>query len=206
MKYIDFYKKFKDCPLLDLRDVATVFDDFDRRRISEWQEKGYIKKITNNFYIFSENNQSEGDIYFIANKLHCPSYVSLESALSYHGLIPEGVFDVISVSPVKTRKIFANLSVRQPDFLYLKLKKEFFFGYKIIKYEKGSFLMACPEKALLDSLYLLNLKNEEDFYEMRFNKEILNSIMNSKMMRKYLKIFDSKILINRINILRKTYA
>jgi len=206
MKYIDFYRKFKDNPLIDLRDVSTAFAGFDRRRINEWKDKNYIRKITNNFYVFSEYNQSEDDLYFIANKLHSPSYISLESALSYHGLIPEGVFDITSVSPVKTRRIPASLYIKHLDFLYLKIKKEYFFGYVIQKYKNRSFLIADPEKALLDSVYLLNLKREEDLKEMRFNRERLIPIVKSRRMNKYLKILNSKIITNRIKILKKVYV
>ncbi|MBD3299866.1 MAG: hypothetical protein GF347_00770, partial [Candidatus Moranbacteria bacterium] len=132
VKYIDFYRKFKDSPLIDLNDVETVFDGFDRRRIYEWQAKGYLKKITSNFYTFSEFIHDEDDLYFIANKIYHPSYISFESAFAYYNLIPEGVFDIFSVTTKKTRRIYAELSLQVIDFNYLSIKKSLFWGYSLI--------------------------------------------------------------------------
>ncbi len=207
MNYLTFQKQFGGFPLVDMRDVFTVFPKFDRRRISEWQEKGYLKKIASNFYIFADQALDERKLFFIANKIHEPSYVSLETALSFHGLIPEGVFSILSVSTLKTRTVSARLNAIATNFLYKKVKKELFFGYSLAKAKEYSFLIADPEKALLDFLYLReDFKTADDFREIRLNREIIKKILSSQKMAKYLAISNSRILEEKINILRKVYA
>jgi predicted transcriptional regulator of viral defense system len=207
MNYLIFERQFGDFPLVDMRDVYTVFPDFDRRRISEWQEKGYLKKVTNNFYVFSDRDFDERNLFFIANKIYEPSYVSLESALSYHSLIPEAVFSITSVSTQKTHSLNAKLNASGINFSYKRIKKELFFGYSLVAANGFSFLMADPEKAIIDFLYLReDLKIEGDFFELRLNEESIQKILNSRNMSKYLAIADSSVLRKKIKILKKIYA
>ncbi|MDI6777659.1 MAG: hypothetical protein QMD77_00550 [Patescibacteria group bacterium] len=207
MNYLTFQKRFGNFPLVDIRDVFTVFPGFDRRRISEWREKGYLKKVANNFYVFADQALDERKLFFIANKIYEPSYVSLETALGYHGLIPEGVFSIFSVSTLKTRTVSARLNAIETNFSYKRIKKEFFFGYSLVKDGGVSFLVADPEKAVLDFLYLReDLKTEGDFFELRLNPESAGKVLNSRKMTKYLAISNSRILEEKIRILRKVYA
>lgn len=198
MKYIEFCNKFKNYPLIRVSDIRNAEPDFDHRRLYEWQKKGYLEKITNNFYIFADKKFSDYAMNFIANKLYEPSYLSLEYALNYYSLIPEVVFWRTSVSSKKTRTIISKLG----NFSYRKIKKELFFGYKLIEDDGISFKIAEPEKAMLDFLYLRSdLKNKNDMEELRINEEVYNEIMDKKKLDKYLKIFDSKILTEKIKIL-----
>lgn len=202
MKYIEFYKKFKEFPIISLKDVKNSFPDFDHRRFYEWQKKGFIKKIINNFYIFSEKEIKEPQINFIANKLREPSYLSLEYALNYYGFIPENVFLKTSVTTKRT----IDFSTIIGDFSYQKMKKKLFFGYIIIKKGEISFKIACPEKAVLDFVYLRkDLKKENDFFELRLNKDIFKEKINKEKLFKYLGFFNNKSLEKKINILYKTY-
>jgi len=207
VNYLTFYRRFKDFPLIDLRDVFTVFPDFDRRRISEWQGKGYLKKIVNNYYVFADQTIDEKILFFIANKIYEPSYVSLETALAFYGLIPEGAFNVFSVSTAKTRTVNVNLKPIKTKFVYKRIKKDLFWGYKLVKTGNVSFLIAEPEKALLDFLYLReDLRLEDDFFELRINRELFKKIVEGQKMKKYLKIANPPILEGKIKILKKIHA
>lgn len=198
MKYIEFCNKFKNYPLIRVSDIKNAEPDFDHRRLYEWQKKGYLEKITNNFYIFADKKFSDYAMNFIANKLYEPSYLSLEYALNYYSLIPEVVFWRTSITSKKTKNIISKLG----NFSYRKIKKELFFGYKLIEDDGISFKIAEPEKAMLDFLYLRSdLKNKNDMEELRINEEVYNEIMDKKKLDKYLKIFDSKILTEKIKIL-----
>ncbi len=207
MNYLTFQKQFGGFPLIDMRDVFNVFPDFDRRRINEWQKKGYLQKVANNFYIFTDQPLEEEKLFFIANKIYEPSYVSLETALSYHGLIPEAVFSILSVSTLKTRLVSPRLSAFRGDFVYKRVKKGLFFGYSLTKHANFSFLMADPEKAILDFLYLReDLKTEGDFQEVRFNPEAIRKLLTGRKMEKYMAIAGSEHLKKKINIVKKAYA
>lgn len=83
----------------------------------------------------------------LANTLYGPSYVSLEWALHYYGLIPERVGQVTSVT---TR---SGWSVKTPlgTFSYEHLnKKRYPYGYEVAIDSNSQFFIASPVKALLD--------------------------------------------------------
>jgi predicted transcriptional regulator of viral defense system len=207
MNYLTFQKRFGYFPLVDLRDVYAVFPNFDRRRISEWREKGYLKRVANNFYTFADRTIDEKILFFIANKVYEPSYVSLETALAHHGLIPEAVFSIFSVSTSKTKSLAVSLDGGETKFFYKKIKKGFFFGYSLEKKGNFSYLVADPEKAVLDFLYFReDLRTRDDFFELRLNQKLAREILNSRKMNKYLKIAGSARLAEKISILRKIYA
>lgn len=201
------YWQFRDALLpfavFSTRDIIKQFPLFDNRRLVEWQEKGYIHKLVNKWYLFTELPLNEMLLYRISNCLYRPSYISLESALSYYNLIPEGVY---SHQAVTTRKT-VTYETPAGTFNYRTLKSGFFFGYQVLYEGQLPVLMAEAEKALLDFLYLHSrLKTIEDLEALRFNyMELHNSIDWSKM-EKYALAFDSKVLDKRIMNLKKTLS
>ena len=108
-------------------------------------------------------------LYSIANRLYQPSYVSLETALSHYGIIPEVVYAVTSVTTKPTREFKTPKSV----FSYQRIKKSVFAGYSPVTIEGHVVLLARPEKALADYLYFVDLK-----------KTSLNDRLNLKSIRK----------------------
>jgi len=88
----------------------------------------------------------------VANHLRGPSYVSLESALSYWGLIPERVFEVSSVT-IKPGKTYSTPLGR---FGYFRASLPYYaFGIKSVALtEKQVVLMASPEKAICDKIVM----------------------------------------------------
>jgi len=86
----------------------------------------------------------------LANLIHGPSYVSLESALSYHGLIPERVEAVTSVSTGRSRAFETPFGV----FSYRMLASaRYAVGAQLLPKDDPAFLMASPEKALADKVW-----------------------------------------------------
>lgn len=200
MKYIDFYEQFKDLPFINITDVKTVFPDFDHRRMYEWQKAGYVKKIRRDFYIFSNKKQNEEELCFIGNKLREPSYISLEYALNYYSLIPEAVFLFTYITTKKT----ALFETKIGNFSYRTVKKSLFFGYILKGNEKSKYKIAGPEKALLDFLYLrTDLKNDNDIKELRINADIYKNIIDTDKLNKYLEIFGSPLLTNKVRLLEQ---
>ena len=80
MRFIQFKEQLKDFTVFSLADIRMMDGTFHRRRLNEWQEKGYIKKIVRGYYMFSDVNISEPVLYEIANRIYPPSYVSFETA------------------------------------------------------------------------------------------------------------------------------
>ena len=102
MYFQDFKAQLKDFQIFSISDIRKADPRFYPARLSEWQKKGYIKKLRRGYYIFADAILNEAALFLIANRLYMPSYVSFESALSYYGLIPEGVYSVTSACGKKT--------------------------------------------------------------------------------------------------------
>ncbi|MBU2592670.1 hypothetical protein KKD61_04385 [Patescibacteria group bacterium] len=82
----------------------------------------------------------------IANFLYDASYISFESALNFYGILSQFPYEITSATSKKTiDKKFQN-----KVFAYTHIKKELFWGIE----KKNNFLIASPEKTLLDQLYL----------------------------------------------------
>jgi len=124
MKFTELRQQFNKKPLFDVRDVLNLEKDFHRQRLYDWQKKDLITKITHNFYVFSDKELSEEDLYFIANKIYSPSYISLEGVLYHYNLIPETVYQVTSVTTRKTRSLSSEIG----DFSYRHVKSNLIFG------------------------------------------------------------------------------
>jgi len=184
--------------LVSVVDVKNVFPQMHRRRLYEWTKRGLIRRISKGYYIFTDMELNEPLLYFIGNKLHDPSYISLHSALSWYGLIPEFVPQIASVSTKKT----CNLKTGIGNFAYFSVKRSLMFGYDLVpsKIQKYCFKMAFPEKALLDLLYLYpSIKNREQFEELRLNSDIFNEKIRLEVLQSYLKLFANKALTERVN-------
>jgi len=120
--YIQFRNRFANLPILPLMEIEKAFPKLDKRRLVEWSKKGYIENVKRGFYRFTDLPKQEGLQYFSANKIYSPSYVSLESALSFYQIIPEAVFTITSVSTLNTTTLNSTLG----NFTYAHIKENFF--------------------------------------------------------------------------------
>lgn len=85
-----------------------------------------------------------------------PSYVSLLSALSYHGIVPELVVTTTSATTARPECF----STTAGQCIYQHVKQELFWGYELVKLAGGDeAFMATPEKALLDVVHLQSSPN-----------------------------------------------
>lgn len=168
MQIIEFQKKLSSYPVFSIQDVQKIAPNFYRIQLDRWQKKGYIKRIKKEYYYFTGREIDQNFLFYSANKIYSPSYVSLEKAFQYYDFIPEEIFQITSVSSKKTTKFTTSIG----NFSYRHIKPIVFFGYRMIDYGKQKILLAEPEKAVLDYLYLNpRLKAADDFYEMRINKQ-----------------------------------
>lgn len=152
---IDVQNKLIDrgLTLFTPRDFYTLFavsPPAAHKFIHHYVEKRLFIKLRNGVYALKEKQPSP---YVIANKLYQPSYISLETALSYHQLIPEVVYSITSVTTKATREFVA----LEQSFSYTRIKKTVFQGYKLMTIGSDRFLMAEPEKAVADYLYFVVL-------------------------------------------------
>jgi predicted transcriptional regulator of viral defense system len=124
-----------------------------RRQLCEWVDAGYVLQLRRGLYTLAPPyRKATPDPFLVANRLVRGSYVSLESALSHHGLIPEfGFAAVSSVTPGRTQRLETPLGA----FVYRGLRPSLLHGYRQEQQPNGQrVLVATPTKALLDLLYL----------------------------------------------------
>ena len=196
MRFLDVRNQLKDLTVFSLSDLRKIESEFDRRRLVEWQKKGYIKKIIKGFYVFSEAEITEPALFSIANTIYPHSYISFEMALTHYHLIPESVYGITSGTSKKTATFRTPLG----DFIYRSLKPELFFGYVPVPYQNQRYLIAEPEKALLDFFYLNpTLLNDDDFAGLRINQDELLAKINHEKLEKYLAVFDSPTLKKKVS-------
>jgi len=196
MKFIDFQGQFSIYPLFSLQDVRKVFNNFSYRQLDRWEKKGYLKKVKRGFYCFGTQIVDQNFLFYVANKIYTPSYVSLEMALKHYGLIPEEIFQITSVSTKKTTSFGISIG----NFSYRRIKPELYFGYRLVYFGQQKILLAELEKAVLDYLYInAKLKTVADFEEMRINIDEFRAQINLEKFQKYLEIFNNKQLTKRAN-------
>lgn len=153
MKYETLVKVAGDLPLVDsptLRLLTNVPRSLSVQ-LSRWVRDGRLIRLRRGAYALPAPwRRSCAPAEHVANLLHSPSYVSLERALSIYGLIPEGVPVVTSVTTGRPITLTTGLGA----FVYRHVKVGWFFGYCEMAFGGGSALVATPEKALLDLIYL----------------------------------------------------
>lgn len=112
------------------------------------EEKGSIIRLKKGLYVVSPTiTGKELSIELIANHIYGPSYVSMESALRFYGLIPEMVYNTGSMTLKRSRKFTNSLG----EFTYTSCQADYYnIGIRNEIYEDHAFLIASPEKALCD--------------------------------------------------------
>jgi len=153
MNYVEFKNGVQSLPIILTK--ALYRTEKNRQvllnQLCRWEKKGLIIKLRRGMYLLNENDRKiTPSRNFIAGQIYSPSYVSLECALSFYGIIPERVVDVTSVTTKKT----AHFKNKLGNFYYQHIKPQAFRGFRMAKEGELSFFIAEPEKAVVDLFYL----------------------------------------------------
>ena len=121
-----------------------------RDKVTSLLRKGVIIRVKKGLYVFGDELRTRPFCReLLANLIYGPSYVSLDYALSYHGLIPERVSALTSVTTKRGKRFATPVGL----FLYRQTPKPaFHLGMERIDQGDFSFLIAGPERALADKL------------------------------------------------------
>lgn len=120
-------------------------------KIKALKDKGIIKSVKRGLYIPGQNATMQmPESSLIANHIYGPSYLSMETALSHYGLIPERVYAVTSMT-TKPSKDFRT-SIGLYSYSYLPLPYYAFGIQNVQLQENQNVIMATPEKALADKI------------------------------------------------------
>ena len=143
-----------------LRSISTVEIDynyllsklkdhrFPRNAIGYLLKTGRLLRVKKGIYVKSEGGYCP---MVLANMIYGPSYVSQDYALSLHGLIPERVQTITSMTLGKLKTFETPVGVfhyehLSPDLYHLGIRRE------EISLSQA-YLVATPEKALVDCIW-----------------------------------------------------
>lgn len=179
----------KEIKIFSPRNLSTIFGTSLRGArgfLSYNTKKGALVRLKRGFYALKRNLPSD---FLIANTIYQPSYISLDTALSYYNIIPETVYSITSVTSKPTREFI----ILNKSFPYTKIKKEAFGGYLTKKIGRETVFIAEPEKALADLLYLVSL-----------GKRLINERINTKHLElrkveEYAKLFGKKSFLKYLH-------
>jgi predicted transcriptional regulator of viral defense system len=139
--------------VFDYQVLQQVLSDYrkPRDRITRLLARGTIVRIKKGLYCFGEAFRNEPLCReYLANLIYGPSYISLDYALSLHGLIPERVETITSVTTRRSRHFDTPLGT----FSYRMLNgRRYAVGVLLERAGKTPFLVASPEKALMDKVW-----------------------------------------------------
>ena len=184
---MDFRKKAKNYAEIPVSRhmVLEMLSDYQRPndKISELLKSKELISIRRGLYIAGPKlDLATPEPFLIANHLRGPSYVTLESALSYWNMIPERTYELSSAT-IKTSKKYKTPVGR---FSYQQLKTPYYsYGIKNVAYStKQTVLIASPEKALCDKIvltpkiHLRSRKQTREFLleDLRMDSEILKTL------------------------------
>lgn len=192
IRFIETFRRLK-ITLFTSNDIKKVFlvkDNTLKHLLIRLSKFKIIQRLSRDRYIFllAENKPHE---FVIANFLISPSYISLESALSFYRIIDQFPYRITSIVNSKSSKRNINNKI----FIYSKIKKNLFKDY--IKID--DFLIATKEKAIYDYIYFVykGLRPVNTLLDMKnhLNDKNINSylLQNSdakliKFINKYVKL------------------
>lgn len=136
--------------------AGKVRPDLVRLQLTRWTNSGRVYQLRRGVYAIAPPYQKvKPHPFLIANHLQRASYISGQSALAFYGLIPEVVQATLSVTGGRPERLKTPLGV----FEFRHVKPELLNSYRMtdlnsLKHAPQQALVATPEKALLDLIYL----------------------------------------------------
>jgi predicted transcriptional regulator of viral defense system len=123
-----------------------------RRQLGRWTKAGKVYQLRRGLYALAPPYQQvKPHPFLVANHIVRPSYVSLQSALAYYGMIPEYVPMTTCVTSDRPHEFDTPLG----KYRFRRITKERFFAFNLVDLGDGQeAYLAAPEKALLDLAYL----------------------------------------------------
>lgn len=155
-------------------------------QLTRWVNSGRIYQLRRGLYSIAPPYQKKKPHPFlIANHLKRASYVSLQSALAFYSLIPETVNTTTSVTTGRPERLETPLGL----FEFRHIKIDLLFGYQMIELKSQDALVATPEKALLDLIYLQPGGESPDFIrELRLQNV---DLLDLDLLKKQSEVFNT---------------
>lgn len=160
----------------DLHNILDKSDDSRHGIIKRAVQKGFLEPIRRDLYLITTGKKYPlVNAYELAGIIYGPSYISFESALSFHGWIPEAVRSTTSATVKRSNQFDTPIGIY--DYEHIPIQP-FSLGVKSHVLEGVSIFIASPLKALADMIYSRKSiwHSLEDLYEdLRIEPENYNN-------------------------------
>lgn len=194
--------KLIETPYIDAQTLLTLLADYRKPRecILRMIKNEELIRLKNGFYLITDKIKSGANRIIpyeqVANLLYGPSYVSLEWALSFYGMIPERVHSITSMTLGRNKEYNTPIG----DFIYHQLSSN---SYSIGITQKqtpgfiGGFWIATPEKALADLVFKTCKGLNKDFLKQelleskRIDREVFHQL-NKDLLIEISSLYHSK--------------
>lgn len=168
--------------LMDLKKLLRIGNDNTAYvQANRLTTEGLLERITKGVYCLKD---SKPDDFETANFLCQPSYISLESALAYYGILIQTPQTITSVTPKRAKKVQAG----NREFTYSHLDQRYYTDY----IKEQNFIIAAPEKALIDTIFFAGygrtVIHPEEWVLNNINKKKLGKLsgkIESRIFRNY---------------------
>ncbi|WP_156842982.1 type IV toxin-antitoxin system AbiEi family antitoxin domain-containing protein [Novosphingobium aquimarinum] len=145
--------------IFDERQLAEAIGGSDARRyalVNRALKDGTLVRLKRGAYLLAQSSRADTPHPFaVAQALLPGSYVSFETALSYHGWIPEAVYVIASVTPGRKTLEFETPVMGRFSYHPLAIQKyQFLVGVERLKLGALTAFVATPLRALLDLIAL----------------------------------------------------
>jgi predicted transcriptional regulator of viral defense system len=123
-----------------------------RVQLSRWVSAGKLIQLRRGVYALAPPfRQADPHPFVVAQTLRPNSYISLQSSLAFHGLIPEHVATVTAATTGRTEELRTDLG----SYVFRHVAPQYFFGYRQAELSSNQrAFVATPEKALIDLVHL----------------------------------------------------
>lgn len=188
MEFDHLLKLIGDDPVFEtsLLLAGNINPKIVRLQLTRWVNSGRIYQLRRGLYSIAPPYQKiKPHPFLVANRLQRASYVSLQSALAFYGLIPEIVNITVSITAGRPERLETPLGI----FEFRHIKSNLLFGYQMTDLVGQSTLVATPEKALLDLVYL-QPRGESSKYVHELRLQNLDHL-DLDVLKKHSKVFDS---------------
>lgn len=166
------------------RDIYSFFGDYTRKNQNDMIQRAvswsWLTRVKRGLYVIGPPFHKEQPSRFeLAQQIYGPSYISMQSALSYHQMIPEAVHATVSVTAKRSKEFNTPFGL----FIFHHVPMSSFFeGVNRINDRNSVYLIASPLKALGDYVYV-NKKNYKTMTELesdlRIEKKDLSTLLLS---------------------------
>ena len=158
---LSLYKKTQT--VFTLQEIALLFPEIPygslKKRMSYFSKSGVIKKLSRGVYA-----KDRFDVLELANKIYTPSYISLETVLQKAGVIFQYYESIFAVSYVSR-----TVEVGGRTIVYRRMKKDVFLNKQGIE-EQENVVMATPERAFLDAVFLYKNYHFDNLAPLNWDK------------------------------------